>query len=184
MKDLYVSPSQVAQKLTNTLKAKEKLEFNTTVKFNTDRIELLLKRYDGDLASILERVELYRTISFNNDAVTTSSCLQMENYTTYKTHTGVDVTCIHFTDIDFCIGIMRFNDDFCVKLYESEVKQKPLLSLYPKTFVKTINTIEYSLVLTDSDDMFGDKPLSYFKQYRKSKWSSVSSKIKYFLSKK
>lgn len=184
MKDLYVSPSQEAKKLTNTLKAKEKLEFNTTVKFNTNRIELLLKRYDGDLASILERVELCRTISFNNGAVTTSSCLQMENYTTYKTHTDVDVTCIHFTNIDFCIGVMRFNDNFCVKLCESEVKQKPLLSFYPKTFVKTINSIEYSLVLVDDDDMYGDNPLVTILQTRNPKKVIIKNSIRNLFSKK
>ena len=193
MKDLYVSPSQATSSLVSNLRKDDNLKFARTVKFNTERIREVLTRYNGNITSIVPRLELYRTINFNDGKNTASTCLHTSTSKVYEGKSACEITSIKFPHVEVNLAVLTLSTnkniqpvllkDTAIVLSECSVQLEPFGLIFPSSFIKTIKSIEYSLILADNDDMYGDKSLVSTVQKRNLRKSIIKQKVLSFFNK-
>lgn len=181
--NLNVSPSEVSAEFIKLLQLQDENTFNLSTKFNENRIKEVLLKYNNDGQKLSEHLEMFQTIRFNNGSLGYSRSIRLIVKVSDIINNERQIDIIG-NNINITLSAYAPKENILAFFQnDSSITLTPLSNLYPKEFIKIIESIKYELILVDKDDMYGDKPLVSTVQKRNLRKSIIKQKVLSFFNK-
>lgn len=181
--NLNVSPSKVNAEFIKLMQLQDENTFTLSTKFNENRIKKALLKYNNDGRKLSGLLEMFQTVRFNNGSPGYSRSIRLVVKVSDIINNERQIN-MFGNNIDITLSTYAPKENILAFFQnDSSITLTPLNNLYPKEFIKTIESIKYELILVDKDDMYGDKPLVSVVQKRKSRKNIIKRKVLSFFNK-